>query len=154
MAARGTIKPGSLTARVLAAIAEAGVPIGRGALLEPLQSHDRAWLNRTLDRLITLGHVRECRAGYELSGAPRPLKPGEREPDRLSPGQRAGVQAVICRAHRYRQAGAPFMAVSLLERAAARRLPAHVQQDLAALAGLFAEHCGTYRDVEPARAAA
>nr|WP_047580549.1 hypothetical protein [Methylobacterium sp. ZNC0032] len=154
MAARGVIKPGSLTARVLDAIAGSQSPIGRGALLAMLTGHDRSWLGRTLDRLITLGHVRECRAGYELASAPRPLVPGEREPERLSPGQRAGVQAVICRAHRYRQAGAPFMAVSLLERAAARRLPTHVQQDLSALAGLFAEHCGTYRDVEPARAAA
>ena len=154
MAARGDIKPGSVTARVLAAIADAGRPIGRGALLATLTGHDRNWLGRTLDRLITLGHVRECRAGYELAGAPRPLVPGERDPERLSPGQRAVVSAVISRAHRYRAAGMAFMAASLLERAARRRLPAHVQQDLSALAGLFAEPTGIYRDAQSARAAA
>lgn len=155
MAARGSIKPGSLTARVLAAVTATDRPVGRAALLGPLSANDRIWLSRTLDRLITLGHIRECRAGYAATGAsPAPVAAGIRDPEQLSPGQRATLAAVIGRAHRYAGAGCPHIAAGLLERAAVRRLPAHVQQDLGALAALFLEAGHAYRDVAPARAAA
>lgn len=155
MPALGSIKPGSLSARVLAAIKAADRPLGRATLMGPLQSHDRAWLNRTLDRLITLGHVRECRAGYSWTGAaPPPIAPGLRDAEQLSAGQRATLAVLISRAKRYAGAGCPALAAGLLERAAQRRLPAHVQQDLGAMAALILEAGHAYRDVVPARAAA
>lgn len=156
MPARGSIKPGSLSARVLAVIEASEKPMNRGALLQPLGRPDRMWLGRTLDRLVTLGHVRETRAGFVWTGRPEPEpKPiAERDPERLAPGQRAAVMAVISRAHGYRAAGLPIAAAELLERAAVRRLPPHVQQDLGALASLFAEHRQTFPEADLGRAAA
>lgn len=156
MPPRGSIKAGSLTARVLAAVEASERPVPRAALLALLSERDRGWLSRTLDRLVTLGHVRETRAGYVWTGRPEPEpKPKvERDPSRLAPRQRATLAAIISRAHGYSRSGYPAIAAGLLERAAARHLPPHVQQDLGALAALFLEAGQTYRDVEPGRAAA
>ncbi|QEL26133.1 hypothetical protein FQV39_28640 [Bosea sp. F3-2] len=156
MPGKGHIRAGGLTERLLAAIEIAERPVQRHLLLSPLSPRERINFGRSIDRLVTCGRIRETRAGF-ISTAIPPVEPtlkDEPEARRLSPGQRAIVCAVIDRAHRYRRSGSPFCAANLLQRASERKLPPHVQQDLAALASLFGAHRQTFPEVDLGRAAA
>ena len=155
MAAGGHFKPGSLSARLLATIEAASAPVPRTSLRSALTGRDAGFFNRTLDRLVVQSLIRETCAGFVSASAPRPaVHEPIVEPRPLSPAQRACALAIIDRAHRYRRAGAPSLAASLLERAAERAAVPHLREDFAALASLFAAPHQTYPEVVPGPAAA
>jgi hypothetical protein len=154
--ALGELRPGSLATRLLHNIRQAQAPLGRQALAR-LFPKERHQLGRALDRLSRAGAVFQDEEGRYRPGdgrryRPQPVK--ARADLTAGPGLVAQLARIVDRAHAYRRAGAPCLGAALLERAAEKRLPAHITQDLKALASLFAAHRELFPQVDPGRAAA
>jgi hypothetical protein len=148
----GQFKPGSASSQVVALVAAgAGEPVARAALREGLDLNNRKFFNRTLDRLVVQGLVRETVEGFlpaALSTAPLPIEAPAPEP--VPDCMAACLAEIVRRAHRHREAGAPVLAAGLLRRAAQKLQVPHLRQNLLALSDLFAAHGATY----PIRSAA
>lgn len=153
---QGEIRPGSLSTRVLHHLRAAPGPMTRLALAKVFPK-DRDNLGRALDRLVRSGFVAQDEADRygPDSGNGIASRKVEAHRDLTVPAALiAQLACIIARAHAYRRAGAPSMGALLLERAAERRLPEHIRQDLLALASLFAAHRQTFADFEHKQVAA
>ncbi len=142
----GQFKPGSASSQVMALVnAAGGEPVVRAALREGLDLNSRKFFNRTLDRLVVQGLLRETAEGFlpaTLGRSASSIEPPALEPvpDRLA----ACLAEIVRRAHRHREAGAPTLATGLLQRAAQKLELPHLRQNLLALSDLFAAHGATY----------
>lgn len=148
MAQAGCFKPGSATDRVLQFVkAEAGAHdvVSRQAIARATRVPPKE-LGRALDVLCRNGQVVEADCGFAFGGEARPREPAAEQTTLESLGEPRWrmLAEIVRRAHQYRRAGAPSLAVSLLEQAAECRLPEHVRADLGHLADLFACRAGLY----------
>ncbi|CAN7318709.1 hypothetical protein LJR009_001619 [Bosea sp. LjRoot9] len=142
----GQFKPGSASSQIMGLVnAAGGEPVLRAALREGLDLNNRKFFNRTLDRLVVQGLLRETADGFlpaMLGRATSAIEAPALEPvpDCLA----ACLAEIVRRAHHHREAGAPTLAASLLQRAAQKLVAPHLRQNLLALSDLFAAHGATY----------